>query len=292
MANLGKGKKGGGPSRLSLLRQQGADGIGTLPNETSGSIVVDIGLLIEDPENERKTFDERELKNLSDSIHEVGIVEPITVTPIDSGGYMILAGHRRYRAAKMAGLKKVTVVISDPIDTDERRKRSIVSNIQREDIPPLELARAIRALLDSSGMKQRQLAKMIGKNESWVSDRLRILNLSTPAQTRLDNGGITQSSVDALSRISRIEDAKKQLKLVKALEQGASNREIREQIEKILPKKGRGDKADQPKPKGKRTRTIQLDTCTVTVTFKDGKENLEKALQAALDHVSKRSSGK
>ena len=124
-----------GKSRLDLVRQ----GIGT-EIEKRGRLVLSVAKITEDPRNERKTF--RNMDGLMATIRAVGLVEPITVSP-EGDCYRIVTGHRRFRAAKAAGLDRVEVLIRDPEEESLRRRKSVVSNVQREDLGPVELAEAL-----------------------------------------------------------------------------------------------------------------------------------------------------
>jgi len=149
---------------------------------------VSLDRLLEDPKNERKTF--RNMDGLVASIQAVGLVEPITVTP-EGDKFRILTGHRRARAAKLADLGEVEVLIREADDELLRRRKSLISNVQREDIAAIELAEALQAMLDEDNQvrSQRELARILGKREAWVSDMLRMLTLPPDIQQRLRHAG-------------------------------------------------------------------------------------------------------
>lgn len=157
-----------GKSRLDLVKE------GVLSQNTlskRGRFVVAIHRLLEDPRNERRTY--RGMDGLIASVKIHGIVEPITVTP-DGEHFRILTGHRRYHAAKAAGLTEVEVISREPEDEQTRRRKSIVSNVQREDIGAVELAEALRSLLreDDNLQTQRQLAALKGESSRAIRGRL------------------------------------------------------------------------------------------------------------------------
>src|SRR2546423_14059676 len=155
-----------GKSRLDLVRE----GLTENGIRKRGRLLVSLSKLKEDPRNERKTF--RNMDGLIASIKAVGLIEPITVTPIASGDkYQIVTGHRRYRAAKAAGLTQVEVIVRDPDNELTRRQKSIISNVQREDVGPVELAEALQSLIDEDERinSQDDLAELIGKDKTWVS---------------------------------------------------------------------------------------------------------------------------
>ena len=131
----------------------------------------------------RKYFDEESLAELAESIAEHGVIQPLTVRKLSSGYYQIIAGERRWRAARMAGLKEVPVVV---IEADDRTamELAMVENLQREDLNPMEEAEGYKALMDQYGMTQEQAAGRVGKSRSAVANALRLLNLS-PAVRKL-----------------------------------------------------------------------------------------------------------
>ena len=214
-----------GKSRLDLVKS-GINSLSQLPKR--GRFIVSIHKLLEDPANERRTF--RGMEGLMASIQTNGIVEPITVTP-EGESYRILTGHRRYRAAKALGITEVEVIARDPEDALTRRRKSIISNVQREDIGAIELAEALQTLLDEDPSigTQRKLAEMIGKRESWVSDMLRVLSIPAKLQEELRTSEVSVS-YDSVMRIARSDDPQLQRELVAALLAGESNRVIRQRI--------------------------------------------------------------
>lgn len=214
-----------GKSRLDLIREGGVD----LAVKKRGRLIVALEKLKEDPKNERKTF--RNMTGLIESIKAVGMVEPITVAPDANDCYLIITGHRRYRAAKAAGLKEVEVLIREPDDELTRRYKSLVSNIQREDIGPVELATALNDLMqeDSRVRSQVDLARMIGKDSAWVSGVLRILTLPASLQQKIANAK-HNVGYDAIIRIARLDDAKQQGELVEEVVAGATKRHIEARI--------------------------------------------------------------
>jgi len=228
-----------GKSRLDLVKEGLGMGV-----EKRGRLIVSVAKILEDLRNERKTF--RNMEGLIASIKAVGLVEPITVTP-EGECYRILTGHRRYRAAVAAGLDRVEVLIRDPEDESIRRRKSVVSNVQREDLGPVELAEALQSLMeeDDEIETQEDLARAIGKTKTWVSRILRILDLPPDLQRKV---ATSQLSIpyDAVAGIARLQNNPEQEALIDALLEGATNRAIRERINHL---KGRGGAPDKAKPK-------------------------------------------
>ncbi len=141
-------------------------------------------------EQPRKTFDEEGLGELAASIAEHGLIQPITVRPTSSGIYEIVAGERRWRAARMAGLKEVPVMIMD-IDDKKTSVIALIENIQRENLNPIELAGSFRALIDEYGLTQEELSGTLGKSRSGIANYLRLLDLPPKTTVALAKGDIS-----------------------------------------------------------------------------------------------------
>ena len=143
-----------------------------------------------DPGQPRKTFDDETLAELSASIAEHGLLQPIAVRPRASGGYLIVAGERRWRASRMAGLTEVPVIVKDVTD-EQAMELALVENLQREDLDPVEEAVGIRELMDRCGLTQEQAARKLGKSRSALANSLRLLNLPETVLELLKSGFIT-----------------------------------------------------------------------------------------------------
>ena len=143
-----------------------------------------------DPGQPRKTFNEESLAELAASIGEHGLLQPIAVRPLPMGGYRIVAGERRWRACRMAGLTEVPVVIRDVSD-QEAMELALVENLQREDLDPVEEACGIRELMDRCKLTQEQAAQRLGKSRSALANSLRLLNLPQRALEWLQTGHLT-----------------------------------------------------------------------------------------------------
>ena len=142
-----------------------------------------------DPEQPRKTFDEQALGELAASIAEHGLLQPIAVRPRPRGGYSIVAGERRWRACRMAGLNDVPVVIKEVSD-EQAMELALVENLQREDLDPVEEATGIRELMTRCGLTQEQAAQKLGKSRSALANSLRLLNLPENVLELLKSGFI------------------------------------------------------------------------------------------------------
>ena len=143
-----------------------------------------------DPGQPRKTFDDETLAELSASIAEHGLLQPIAVRPKPSGGYLIVAGERRWRASRMAGLTEVPVIVKDVTD-EQAMELALVENLQREDLDPVEEAAGIRELMTRCNLTQEQAARKLGKSRSALANSLRLLNLPETVLELLKSGFIT-----------------------------------------------------------------------------------------------------
>ena len=145
----------------------------------------------------RKDFDEEALGSLAESIGQHGLIQPIIVRPTIDGGYTIIAGERRWRACRMAGLTEIPVVIKD---TDEQNlmEMALVENLQREDLNPVEEALGYKSLMDNFGLTQEEVAAKMAKSRSGVANALRLLNLNEEELNALRSGKITAGHARAL----------------------------------------------------------------------------------------------
>ena len=143
-----------------------------------------------DPGQPRKTFDDETLAELSASIAEHGLLQPIAVRPKPSGGYLIVAGERRWRASRMAGLTEVPVIVKDMTD-EQAMELALVENLQREDLDPVEEAAGIRELMTRCDLTQEQAARKLGKSRSALANSLRLLSLPETVLELLKSGLIT-----------------------------------------------------------------------------------------------------
>lgn len=150
-----------------------------------------------DPEQPRKTFDEQALGELAASIAEHGLLQPIAVRPRPRGGYSIVAGERRWRACRMAGLNDVPVVIKEVSD-EQAMELALVENLQREDLDPVEEAMGYRQLMDKCGLTQEQAAEKLGKKRSSLANSLRLLNLPAPVLEQLRLGALSMGHAKPL----------------------------------------------------------------------------------------------
>ena len=168
-------------------------------NSTENGGVINVSLNDIEPNREqpRKDFDEEALSELAESIAEHGLIQPIVVKPKTNGRYSIIAGERRWRACRIAGLYEVPVVIKDA-DPQELMELALIENLQREDLNAVEEALGYRSLIDSFGLTQEEVAKRMGKSRTAVTNALRLLNLTDEELQALRMGAITAGHARAL----------------------------------------------------------------------------------------------
>ena len=148
-----------------------------LQAESTGSLYLPISQVESCSSQPRKSFDEASLAELADSIREHGIIQPLTVRKLASGYYQIIAGERRWRAARIAGLQEVPVIV---IEADDRKaaELAMIENLQREDLNPMEEAAGFQSLIETYHMTQEEAARQVGKSRSAVTNSLRLLSLT------------------------------------------------------------------------------------------------------------------
>lgn len=172
-------------------------------------------------EQPRKSFNQESLEELAESIKTYGIIQPIVVSRQD-GYYGIVAGERRWRAAKLAGLQEIPAIIRVD-DEQTNREIALIENIQREDLNPYDKALGIRSLMDKYGMTQEEVSKKIGKSRSSISNTVRILNLSPAVLELVKEGKLTEGHCKALAAIT---DEKRQYEsAIRMIERGESVRQ-------------------------------------------------------------------
>ncbi len=158
---------------------------------------LDLNDIVPNRDQPRKTFDEASLEELADSIRRHGVLQPLLVRPIPSGGYQLVAGERRWRACRMAGLTKVPVVVKELTDT-ETMEIAIIENLQREDLNPIEEAEGLQALIDKCGYTQEEAAASVGKSRPAIANSLRLLRLPPEVRDMTRSGELSAGHARAL----------------------------------------------------------------------------------------------
>lgn len=164
-------------------------------------------------EQPRKVFDEEQLAELSQSIAEHGVIQPLLVRPMPEGGYQLVAGERRWRASRMAGLTEVPVVIRELSD-EQAMAMALIENLQREDLNPVEEARGFQALMKKIGLTQEEAAQRVGKSRPAVSNSLRLLNLPESVLEMVSIGQLSAGHARALLSFGSEEEMLSTAKLI------------------------------------------------------------------------------
>ena len=208
-------KRGLGKGLDAIFAENAAD-------STEGSVSVKISEIEPNRDQPRKEFDSEALSELADSISQHGVLQPLLLRPLLTGGYRIVAGERRWRAARMAGLTEVPAVVREMSDTEEMLF-ALIENLQREDLTPLEEARGYRTLIDAQDFTQEEVSQAVGKSRPAITNALRLLNLPEDIQQMLENGEITAGHARTLLSFKREENMRLGAKRAK---EGASVREL------------------------------------------------------------------
>ena len=185
-------EKGLGKGLGALFETYGEEPVGNSPYQ-----LLPIYKIEPNPGQPRQDFDEVELQALADSITQHGIVQPLTVRELSGGYYQIIAGERRWRAARMAGLSEIPAVI---IEADDKKvmELALIENLQRQDLNPVEEAMGYRTLMDSYGMTQEDAANRVGKSRPAVANALRLLTLCPQVLEMVRNGSLTAGHARAV----------------------------------------------------------------------------------------------
>ena len=216
-------------------------------------VEIDIDQIRKNPYQPRKHFDEQALMELAESIKEHGLLQPVVVIE-DLDGFMLIAGERRLRAAKIAGLSKIKAIVAK-IDKSKYREFALIENIQRENLSALELAQAYKELIEEYGITHEELAKIVKKSRAHITNTLRLLSLSHYAQEALQEGKITPGHAKVLVGL----DEKEQQVLVDSIiGQKLSVRDV----EKIT-------SSQKQKSSTKKSKTISIDLDPIIQNLRD-----------------------
>lgn len=192
-------------------------------------------------EQPREHFDETALAELSDSIKEHGVLQPIVVRSIPGGAYQIIAGERRWRASRMAGLTEIPAVIIEASD-DKVRELALIENLQRQDLTVLEEAQGYKSLMDHCGLTQEQVAQRVGKSRPVVANAVRLLSLPPRAIDELQNGGISAGHARVLAGIT--DEEKIDVLLNAVISQDLTVRQLEKLAKESAPKVKKAEKKE------------------------------------------------
>jgi len=192
----------------------------------AGVLEVSLDEIHANPEQPRKHFEQERLLELADSIKSQGVISPILLKPNPQGGFIIVAGERRFRASRLAGVDKIPAIVRE-FSEEETLEIALIENIQRQDLSPIEEAKAYRHLMEKLDMTQQEVAEKVGKKRSTVANSLRLLNLTDEVQQSLEEGLVSAGHARALLSLMNPSD---QMLLHKRIcEQGLSVREAERQ---------------------------------------------------------------
>lgn len=217
--------------------------VGDVRTDGSSAISeIELSRISPNPDQPRRLFDEEALDELATSIRELGVVQPLTLRLSDDGDYQIIAGERRWRAAKMAGLTTVPAYVRTVSDS-EMTEMALIENIQREDLNAIEVALGFKKLIDSYHLTQERLSERLGKKRATIANHLRLLRLPAEIQLGLRDRKLDMGHARA---ILSIEDPKMQIKVYqRILKEGLSVRAVEEIGRKIA------EESEMPKPAAK-----------------------------------------
>ena len=214
----------------------------TLQDQAGGSVTIPVAQIEPGLNQPRKHFDEEALAGLAESIRQHGIIQPLTVRKLQSGYYQIIAGERRWRAARIAGLTQVPAIV---IEADDRKamELAMIENLQREDLNPMEEAEGYQTLMQQYNMTQEETAQRVGKSRSTVANAMRLLKLCPPVRAMVEDGRLSSGHARAI------------LPLSPAMQESAANAIIKDELsvrqtEQLVKKLTAPPKPEQPEPDG------------------------------------------
>ena len=237
-------KKGLGKGLDSLLLDNSIDGAAN-----SGSIMLRISEIEPNKAQARKNFDDTAIAELADSIAAHGVLQPLLVRPMATGGYQLIAGERRWRASRLAGLTEVPVIIKSLTD-EEASVISLIENLQRENLNPVEEANGFSELIEKYRLTQEEAAQRVGKSRTAVTNSLRILKLPEKVIGMIADGKLSAGHAKALAGLEKEEDIIEAAELIVA--KGLSVRETEKLVKSY-------SKAAKPKPAAPKRRDSYFD---------------------------------
>ncbi len=224
------------------------DKLNTGENKNGKLLELDIDAVKANENQPRKHFEPEKLAELAESIRENGVIQPIIVQDMKNGTFRIIAGERRWRASQMVGLKTIPAVISE-YQPDDITVVSLIENLQREDLDPIEEALAYQQMIEEYDLTQEQLAKRLGKSRSQIANTCRLLNLPEPVREKLQAGELTYGHARSLLGLPQ-----KEQQLIAAeqiIKDGLSVRETEQMIKRMTEKKIKAANEQETKQKEK-----------------------------------------
>lgn len=214
---------------------------------------VNVASIHPNPYQPRATFDEESIAELAQSIQQVGLLQPLLVRKVDDG-YELVAGERRLRAVTSLGMEKVACIVQQDIEDESSAMMALIENLQREDLHYLEEAQCYQKLLETYGLTQEELANRLGKSQSSIANKLRLLKLSDEVKAAMTEKRLSERHARALLKLT---DDKQRLDAVERIaEKGLSVKETEQMVEKTL-NKAYDEKQDGAKPRPKLMRIVR-----------------------------------
>ncbi|MDO4568017.1 MAG: ParB/RepB/Spo0J family partition protein [Clostridia bacterium] len=208
------------------------DFIKAKPNDSRKLEEVALDRIVPNPNQPRKSFDDESITELSQSIEQVGLIQPLIVRKLASGAYELVAGERRLRALRLLGVAKAPCVVYGNVETESSAMMALVENLQREDLHFFEEAQCYQELIDNYDLTQEELAQRLGKSQSSIANKLRVLRLAAPVKKAIIEAGVTERHARALLKL---EDAELQLNMLRDItETGLSVKDTERRVEKLL----------------------------------------------------------
>ncbi|CCX50873.1 MAG: nucleoid occlusion protein [Eubacteriales bacterium] len=216
-------------------------------------VEVNVASIHPNPYQPRATFDEESIAELAQSIQQVGLLQPLLVRKVDDG-YELVAGERRLRAVTSLGMEKVACIVQQDIEDESSAMMALIENLQREDLHYLEEAQCYQKLLETYGLTQEELANRLGKSQSSIANKLRLLKLSDEVKAAMTEKRLSERHARALLKLT---DDKQRLDAVERIaEKGLSVKETEQMVEKTL-NKAYDEKQDGAKPRPKLMRIVR-----------------------------------
>ena len=216
-------------------------------------VEVNVASIHPNPYQPRATFDEESIAELAQSIQQVGLLQPLLVRKVDDG-YELVAGERRLRAVTSLGMEKVACIVQQDIEDESSAMMALIENLQREDLHYLEEAQCYQKLLETYGLTQEELANRLGKSQSSIANKLRLLKLSDEVKAAMTEKRLSERHARALLKLT---DDKQRLDAVERIaEKGLSVKETEQMVEKTL-NEAYDEKQDGAKPRPKLMRIVR-----------------------------------
>ena len=240
-----------------------ADNDGLFASEES-PVTLKLSDIEPNPDQPRKLFDEEKLMELAKSISEHGLIQPILVSPLSNGRYQLVAGERRWRASRIAGLIEVPVIIKQ-LSEKEKKEIALIENLQREDLNPIETAYGIQALIDEYGLTQDQAAERVGCSRPAIANSLRLINLPDEVKELTRSGKISAGHARALLSF------KDEAKMIEAAHFIAQNDVSVREVERMA-KRAASDKSAPLQTAKQRKRDVFFDEVELSLTESLGRK--------------------